>query len=33
MIDMLDKKAELDVIDWLVLGKHYSNLGEEEIAY
>ena len=33
MVDMLDKKAEFDVLDWLVIGKHYSNLGEEEIAY
>ena len=33
MIEMLEKKAEFDVLDWLVIGRHYANISEEEIAY
>ena len=33
MQEMLDKKGNLDVIDWLILGTHYSKAGEEEVAY
>ena len=30
---ILDRKGNLDVLDWLVLAKHYSKNGEEEIAF
>ena len=31
---LLDKKGDsVDVLDWVVLGKHYTKNGEEEIAY
>ena len=33
MLEMLENKGELDVIDWLVLGNHYSKSAEEEVAY
>ena len=33
MLEMLDNKGNLDVIDWLVFGNHYSKAAEEEIAY
>ena len=30
---IIDKKGELDVLDWIVFGKHYSRNGEEETAF
>lgn len=33
MLEMLDNKGDLDVIDWLILGTHYAKSAEEEIAY
>ena len=33
MRDMLEKEGELDPIDWLLLGVHYSKASEEEVAY
>lgn len=30
---LCQKKGETDILDWLVLGKHYSKNGEEEIAF
>ena len=30
---LLEKKGKIDVLDWLVLAKHYSKNGEEEIAF
>ena len=30
---LLDKKGNLDVLDWLVLAKHYGKNGEEEISF
>ncbi len=30
---LLEKKGHIDVLDWLVLAKHYSKNGEEEIAF
>ena len=30
---LLEKKGQIDVLDWLVLAKHYSKNGEEEIAF
>ena len=33
MLEILDKEGELDVVDWLALGVHYSNKSEEEIAF
>jgi len=30
---LCQKKGEVDILDWLVLGKHYSKNGEEEIAF
>ena len=33
MTDMFDKKLEFDVLDWQVIGKYYSNVGEEEMSY
>ena len=27
------KKGEVEILDWLVLAKHYTKNGEEEIAF
>lgn len=31
--DTLDKQGNLDVLDWLLLGTHYSKNLEEEMAF
>ena len=33
MSEVLDKNGKLDVLDWLILGVHYSKAGEEEVAF
>ena len=33
MKEVLEKKGEIDLLDWLVLAKHYTKNGEEEIAF
>ena len=30
---VLERKGNLDVLDWLVIAKHYSKNGEEELAF
>ena len=30
---LCQKKGEIDILDWLVLAKHYTKNGEEEIAF
>lgn len=30
---LVKKKGDTDVLDWLVLAKHYTKNGEEEIAH
>ena len=30
---LVQKHGDIDVLDWLVLGKHYTKNGEEEIAF
>ncbi len=30
---LVEQKGHTDVLDWLVLGKHYSKNGDEEIAF
>ena len=30
---MLENNGSKDVLDWLVLGMHYSTAAEEEVAY
>ena len=30
---ILDKKGDIDALDWLCIAKHYSNNGEEEVAF
>lgn len=33
MKEALEKKGDMDVIDWLLLGTHYSKNAEEEVAF
>ena len=30
---LLEKKGDIGTLDWLVLAKHYTRNGEEEMAY
>ena len=30
---LLDRRGDIDAIDWLLIGKHYSKNGEEEVAF
>ena len=30
---ILEKKGDIDALDWIVLGKHYVKNGEEQIAF
>lgn len=30
---LLDRKGDLDSLDWLLLGKHYAKNGDEETAF
>ena len=30
---LIQKKGNTDVLDWLVLAKHYAKNGEEEISF
>ena len=33
MHEMMVQKGEISVIDWLILGTHYSKAAEEEVAF
>ena len=33
MLEMMEKKADTDVIDWLVIGMYFAKAAEEETAY
>ena len=30
---LLERKGDLDVLEWMVLAKHYAKNGEEETAF
>ena len=30
---LIEKRGNIDVIDWVTLGKHYMKNGDEEIAF
>ena len=33
MHELMEEKGEISVIDWLILGTHYSKAAEEEVAF
>ena len=33
MHELLEEKGEISVLDWLILGTHYSKAAEEEVAF
>ena len=30
---VLERRGDLDLLDWLVIGKHYAKNGDEETAF